>query len=329
MKVAIFNVQPYEKDYLEEQANDGKHALELINEPLNEDTLQKITNQSAISITGETIDAEMAKKLKQKGVKMIAMRIAGLDRIDLKAMKKAGIKLANVPDYSPYAVAEHAVMLMQALNRKLIKAHSKVREYDFTLTDLVGFDMHGKTVGIIGMGKTGRVLAKILHGFGCKILCWNRSIKKELTEKYGIHFCSLKKLCKESDIISLHLPLSKETEYIIDKNMIRHMKKGVILINTARGKLVNIRDVIQGLVDEKIGALGIDVYENEGGLFFHDHSNDILKDEIFARLLSFKNVLITGHMAFLTHEALKNIAAATKYTLDCWEKGQVSMYEIE
>ncbi|WMJ73845.1 NAD(P)-dependent oxidoreductase [Cytophagaceae bacterium ABcell3] len=327
MKVIVFNTQLYELPFLKGALHN--HEVNYVEEPLSIESAANIDNTYAISISGEALDKPMLNKLVEKGVKHVALRIAGLDRIDTRYASKVGITIAHVPDYSPFAVAEHAMMLLLALNRKLLRANTKVREYDFTLNDLVGTDLHGKTAGIVGLGRTGQAMASILNGFGCRILGYNRSEKPDLTEKYQVEFCTLEKLCKESDFISLHLPYNKHTHYIINKKTIALMKKGVLLVNTARGQLVNIQDAIDEIVNEHIGGLGLDVYENEIGLFFQDHSNAILKDETFARLLSFKNVIITGHMAFLTREALSNIAQTTAFTLDCWEKGVTSKYEVK
>ena len=215
----------------------------------------------------------------------------------------------------------HAMALMLALNRKLIRSHSRVRELNFTLDGLVGFDMHGKTVGLIGTGKIGSVVAKIMHGFGCKVIASDLIESKELKEKYGVTYTDCESLCSKADIISLHLPLTTETKHVINKNCIDKMKPGVMLINTSRGGLINTKDVIDGLKSARIGYLGIDVYEEEGGLFFEDHSDDILQDDVISRLMTFNNVLITSHQAFLTNTALENISKTTIYNIDCFEKG--------
>jgi D-lactate dehydrogenase len=203
-----------------------------------------------------------------------------------------------------------------------------VKDFNFSLDELIGFDLYGKTVGIVGVGKIGAIAAKILHGFGCKILAVDIQPNLELTEKYGLRYTTLEELCKESDIISIHAPLTPDTKYLINKNTLSQMKKGVMIVNTSRGALLNTSDAIDALKEGKIGYLGLDVYEKEKGLFFYDHSNEMMKDDLLSRLLTFKNVLVTGHQAFLTENALKNIADATIYNLDCWGKGEASKYEL-
>ena len=230
------------------------------------------------------------------------------------------MKVARVPEYSPFAVAEHTVALMLALNRKLIRAHNRIMEQNFSLDGLVGFDMHGKTVGIIGAGKIGRIVAKVLHGFGCHILVNDMVENDDLKNKYEADFTDLITLCQQSDIITLHAPLIPKTKYLIDEFCISNMKRGVMLINTSRGGLVNTREVIKALKTGQIGHLGLDVYEEESGLFFEDHSEEILKDDVIARLITFKNVLITSHQGFLTDTALENIAQTTADNLDCFLK---------
>jgi len=236
--------------------------------------------------------------------------------------------VARVPAYSPYAIAEHTMALILALNRRLIKAHNRVREQNFSLNGLTGFDLNGKTVGVIGTGKIGSVLVKILHGFGCNILAQDIEESKDLIDKYGVIYSDCATLCKHADIISLHVPLKASTKHLINKEHIALMKSGVMLINTSRGGLVDTKAVIEGLKTKKIGYLGLDVYEEEEGLFFEDHSDDILQDDVIARLMTFNNVLITSHQAFLTETALTNIAETTIYNLDCFDKEILSGNEI-
>jgi D-lactate dehydrogenase len=229
------------------------------------------------------------------------------------------MRVARVPEYSPYAVAEHTVALMLALNRKLIKAHNRIRDGNFALDGLTGFDMHGKTAGIIGLGKIGRIVASILTGFGCKLLAYDPLPDHEWGKENQVIFTDVNTLCRECDIITLHAPLTDETRYLINSVRIRIMKKGVMLINTGRGGLVNTKDVIAGLKAGRLGYLGLDVYEEERGLFFEDHSSEVLQDDTIARLMTFQNVLITSHQAFLTDTALENIAAVTRTNLDDFE----------
>lgn len=320
MNVIVYSTHKFEKEFLE-NANNGKHNLKFLDVRLNETTAYLAQGASAVCLfVNDDASGEVLEKLKQGGVAYIALRSAGYNNVNLEKAKLLGLNIARVPAYSPYAVAEHAVALMLALNRKLIKANNRVHELNFSLDGLTGFDMNAKTVGIIGTGKIGAIVAKILYGFGCKILAVDQIQNEELKQKQQVLYTDLETIYKESDIITLHVPLLPETKYLINQQAISKMKEGVMLINTSRGALVNTRDVITGLKACRIGYLGIDVYEEEAGLFFEDHSEDIIQDDVISRLLSFKNVLITSHQGFLTQTALENIAATTIYNLDCFEK---------
>jgi D-lactate dehydrogenase len=252
----------------------------------------------------------------------------GVDHIDIDKAKEAGIRVANVPHYSPHSVAEHSVALMLALNRHLIPAHYKARDYNFLLDGLVGFDMNNKTIGIIGAGEIGSVSARILHGFGCKLLIYDVEENEELTKKYDAKYVDMDYLCSNSDIITIHAPLTEDTKHLINKDSIDKMKDGVMIINTGRGGVCKTEDLIEGLKNEKIGSLGIDVYEYEKGLFFEDHSREVIKDDLFVRLMGFKNVLITAHQAFLTREALQENIDTTLATLRKWSNGDNSENEV-
>ena len=329
MKTTVFSTHKFEEPYLT-SANDGKHELKLLEERLSEHTVSLAKGSDAISLfTGDDASAKVLEKLSAFGVNYIALRSAGYNHVAVEKAEDLGIKVARVPAYSPYAIAEHTVALILALNRKLIRANNRVREQNFSLNGLIGFDLNGKTVGVLGTGKIGAVLVKILHGFGCKILAYDLEEDKELKEMYGVRFTDCRTLCSEADIISLHIPLTPETRHIISAEQIERMKKGVMLINTSRGALVDTKAVIEGLKSRKIGYFGIDVYEEEEGLFFEDHSDEILQDDVIARLMTFPNVLITSHQAFLTNTALTNIAETTIYNIDCFENGTVSGNEIK
>ena len=318
MNVAIYSTHKFEKDYLE-KANNGKHNFKYITSALSSETANLAEGCEAVSIfVSDDASAPVLQLFSKIGVRFLALRSAGFNHVDIEEAKKLNIKVARVAEYSPYSVAEHSVALMLALNRKLIRAHNRVMEQNFSLDGLVGFDMNGKTVGIIGIGKIGSVAAKILHGFGCKILAYDKFESEELKQKYNVTYTDYETLCKQSDIITLHVPLTEKTKYIINKDSIKMMKTGVMLINTSRGKLVNTKDVINALKSEHIGSFGIDVYEEEEGLFFEDHSETILQDDTIARLMSFRNVLITSHQAFLTDTALRNIVETTIDNLDCF-----------
>ncbi len=320
MKTAVFSIHNFEKDYLL-SANGNRHDLVLIDSSLSESTVTLADGCKAISIfTEDKASAPVLETLQKMGISYLAMRSAGFNHVDLHKAKELNVRIARVPAYSPYAVAEHSVAMMLALNRKLMRAHHRIMDLNFSLDGLVGFDMNSKTVGIIGTGKIGSVLTRILHGFGCHILAWDKDENEELTERYGVEYTTCESLCERSDIVTLHVPLTEDTRYIIDRHSIEKMKEGVMLINTSRGGLVNTKAVIDALKTKHIGFFGMDVYEEEEGLFFKDHSENILQDDTIARLMTFKNVLITSHQAFLTDTALKNIAETTIYNLDCFEK---------
>ncbi len=328
MKTAVFSVHKFERDYLL-QANNNKHELIMLEEMLTINTVKLAAGCQAICIfVSDKTTAAVLDKLFDIGVSCIALRSAGYNHVDVTAAQHLNIRLARVPKYSPYSVAEHATALMLTLNRQIIHAHNRISEQDFSLDGLTGFDMHGKTVGIIGTGKIGSQLASIMHGFGCTIHAYDTVQNEQIKAAFGVRYVELQTLCSQSDIISLHLPLSKETKHIISKESIGWMKNGVMVINTSRGGLINTVDMVSALKSGKVGYFGMDVYEEEEGLFFEDHSQDILQDDVFARLMTFRNVLVTSHQAFLTETSLENIAATTIHNLDCFEKGTKSGNEL-
>lgn len=328
MKVLFYSAKDFEIQYLEE-ANKNKHKFAFIKEHLSSQTAMKAVGYDAISIfSADEACVITVEKLKDFGVKYITLRSAGYDNVNLRATSRLNIKVANVPAYSPYAIAEHAIALLLALNRKLIESNLRVSHYNFDLNNLVGFDLNEKTVGIIGTGKIGKVMCKIMHGFGCKLLGFDIEENATLKELYNVHYTSLKDLCNQADIISLHVPLNADTHEMINEDLIDEMKDGVIIINTARGSVIDTEAVIAKLKNEKIGALGIDVYENEKGIFFNDHSQEIPNDDNLMLLNTMPNVLITGHHAFLTDEALTNIADTTIYNLDCYGSGKATENEL-
>ena len=328
METLVYSTHKFEKEYLV-NANGSKHKLRLLDAHLSLETAYLAKGVDAVSIfVNDNASAPVLEKLKEAGVKFLVLRSAGFNNVDLPKAKQLGFRIARVPEYSPFAVAEHAVALMLALNRNLIRSHNRVNDSNFSLDGLTGFDMNGKTAGIIGTGKIGAIVAKILHGFGCKILAVDEHENKALIENYEVTYTSYDTLFEQSDIITLHVPLLPATRYLINKDTIRKMKKGVMLINTSRGGLVNTKDVVDGLKKYRIGYLGLDVYEEEAALFFEDHSEDILQDDIIARLMTFRNVLITSHQAFLTQTALENIADTTIHNLDCFESGSKCENEL-
>ncbi len=328
MKTTVFSTHKFEEPYLV-GANNSKHELNLLEVRLSENTVSLAQGAAAVSLfTSDDASARVLEKLSALGVRYIALRTAGYNNVDTKKAAELGIRISRVPAYSPYAIAEHAVALILALNRKLIRANNRVRDMNFSLNGLTGFDLNGKTVGVMGAGKIGAILVKILHGFGCNILIYDSSENHSLVDKYGVRYVDCKTICSQSDIISLHMPLTPDTKHLINGEHISMMKPKVMLINTSRGGLVDTKAVIEGLKTGKIGYFGMDVYEEEEGLFFEDHSDEILQDDVIARLMTFNNVLITSHQAFLTDTALTNIADTTIVNLDCFEKGIESGNEV-
>lgn len=320
MNVAIFSAHNFERANLE-SANNDRYCFKYIDKHLSVETAGLADGCQAISIfVSDNASVPVLKDLAKRGVRFLTLRSAGYNHVDLEEAQRSGIKVARVPGYSPYAVAEHAVTLMLALNRKLIQSQCRLRKYNFSLDGLTGFDMNGKTVGIIGTGKIGSAIAKILYGFGCKLLAYDIMPQDKLKDLYNIQYTSLDKLYAESDIISLHVPSNSKTNFLINSSSLSKMKKGVMLINTSRGKLLKTQDAIEALESGQLGYLGMDVYEEEEKLFFEDHSGDHFRDPILDRLLEFSNVIVTGHQAFLTETALKNIAATTLYNINCFEK---------
>ncbi len=328
MRIALFSIYSFDKPIFE-RFKKSDNELVYFKEALSSTTVYLADGFDAIAIfTTDTADEEVLKKLFSYGVKFIALRSVGYDHVDLKVAKQLGIKVANVPEYSPFAIAEHIVAMILALNRKLIIADNRIKRHDFSLGGLTGFDLNGKTVGIIGIGKIGAVLAKILSGFGCKLLGYDQIEDNLLVDHYGLTYTSIQELCKQSDIISICLPLNNDTENIINDQLIAIMKDGVMLINTARGKIIQTKAVLDGLKSGKIGYFGMDVYENEKGIYFKDHSNKNLEDNQLALLTTYHNVLITAHQAFLTNEALEGIVTTTLKNINQWQNEGVAINEL-
>lgn len=320
MKTLIYSIHGFDKSFLEKEA-EGKHELSYTEERLNASTAQLAKGYEAIAVFSSDIaSAEVLEQLHANGIKYIATRSVGYDHIDLEKAKELGIKVANVPSYSPYAIAEHAVTLLMTLNRKIRLGQTLMQQNDFRLDQLVGFDLHGKTVGIVGTGKIGEAFARIMHGFGCKLIAYDIQQNKELIQATGIQYVSLEELCKIADVISVSCPLNKATKYLFNKAIFAQMKKGVVFINTARGGIVNTTDLLDALDSGIIASAGIDVYENEKPIFFNDLTRGMVADELFERLRKHPNVLVTGHQAFLTNEALQGIAGTTVCNLTEWEQ---------
>lgn len=319
MRVAMFSVKPYDKTSFE-AANQGFHQeLAFFDIRLTIETASLAKGFPVICpFVNDQLSEPVLKILAEGGTRLLALRSAGFNHVDLKAAEQNGLTVVRVPAYSPDAVAEHAVGLMLDLNRQIHRAYNRVREGNFSLDGLMGFDMRGKTVGIIGTGKIGTVVAEILKGFGCRLLAYDHHSHEEC-RALGVQYTTLEDLYRESDIITLHCPLTPETHHLIDSKAIAQMKPCVMLINTSRGAVVDTCAVIAGLKSGKIGYLGLDVYEEESNLFFEDLSNHVIQDDLFARLMTFPNVIITGHQAFFTKEALFQIACTTLQNIQDFE----------
>jgi D-lactate dehydrogenase len=319
MKIAFFSAKPYDKSFFNRYNKDYNFEFCFFETHLGPHIVNAVEeNTPAICVfVNDRLTAEVMEVLATKGVKVIALRCAGFNNVDLEAAKKLGIRVCRVPAYSPEAVAEHAVAMLLTLNRKTHKAYNRVREQNFSLNGLLGFNLHGKTVGVIGTGKIGTAFCKIMLGFGCKVLAFD-PFPGEIA---GVEYRSFNEVLQAADVLSLHCPLTAENHHLINEASITLMKKGVTLINTSRGNLINTNDVIQGLKSGQIDLLGIDVYEQEEKLFFKDLSDSIILDDTIQRLMSFPNVLITGHQAFFTEEALSQIAAITLKSIHQLLKG--------
>ena len=310
MKVAVFSAKPYDKLFLTQANQKYNCKLTFFSPSLNLETVNLAQGFDAVCVfVNDRLDRSIIQILDRE-IKLIALRCAGYNNVDVAAAKEHGITIVRVPAYSPHAVAEHAIALMLTLNRKIHRAYNRVREGNFALNGLLGFDLHNRTVGIIGTGKIGRIAGQILHGFGCRLLAYDLYPNREFAAQYA-QYVTLVELLSQSDIISLHCPLSEDTYHLIDEEAIAQMKPGVMLVNTSRGGLIDTKAVIKGLKSKQIGYLALDVYEGESSMFFEDLSGEIIQDDTFERLLTFPNVVITGHQAFFTEEALTNIAETT------------------
>jgi D-lactate dehydrogenase len=322
MKVAVFSTKAYDRRFLEATNADRRHELVFFEARLTADTAVLATGFPAVcAFVNDQLDEKTLKALAEQETRLIALRSAGFNHVDLTAATELGLTIVRVPAYSPYAVAEHAIGLILTLNRKIHRAYNRVREGNFSLDGLLGFDLHDKTVGIVGTGKIGVIVAQILKGFGCQLLTYDLYPNPEC-EALGAKYVELPELFAGSDIITLHCPLTPETYHLINDQALEQMKPGVMLINTSRGALVDTEAVIGALKSRKIGYLGLDVYEQESDLFFEDLSEEVIQDDVFQRLLTFPNVLITGHQAFFTENALKNIAETTLSNITDIEQGR-------
>ena len=313
MRIAVYSTKPYDRRYLDaaNEAVGSPHEMTYLEPRLSSETARFAEGCDAACVfVNDDASRPALEALKQVGVRWVATRSAGYNHIDLDAAKEMGLGVARVPAYAPEGVAEHAVALMLALNRKIHRAYNRVREHNFSLEGLIGFQMHGRTVGVVGTGKIGAAAARILHGFGCQLLGYDVQENDEL-KQLGMRYVDLPELLRESDIITLHAPLTPETHHLINAETLQHCRDGAMLINTGRGGLVDTSALIDALKTGKLGSLGLDVYEEEDEFFFEDLSTSILQDDTFARLLTFPNVIITGHQAFFTEQAMDQIATET------------------
>ncbi|PKF61030.1 2-hydroxyacid dehydrogenase [Psychromonas sp. psych-6C06] len=327
MKVAMFSARSYDSQYFNPLIPDSIN-IHYFDTQLNIQTAPLANGYDAVcAFVNDDLSAPVLELLSQSGIKCIAMRCAGFNNVDLMAAKRLGIAIMRVPAYSPEAVAEHAIALLMTLNRRIHKAYQRTRDANFSLQGLVGFNLHGKTVGIIGTGKIGVATMAIFKGFGCKIIA-SDPYPSEQAIALGAEYVSLETLFANSDVISLHCPLTSENKHLLNRETFKQMKDGVVIINTSRGALVNATDAIEALKSGRIGGLGLDVYEEEEHLFFGDHSSEIITDDIFRRLSACHNVIFTGHQAFLTQEALTSIAQTTLDNLSAFMKGEPLINEV-
>lgn len=321
VRVAVFSTKAYDREFLSAANREAGHELVFFEPRLTLQTRALAEGFPAVcAFVNDSLDADVLESLATGGVRLVALRCAGFNHVDLRAAGRLGMAVVRVPEYSPYAVAEHAVALMLALNRKLHKSYVRVREGNFALEGLLGFDLFGRTAGIVGTGQIGARVAHILHGFGCELLATDPQPRAEL-EALGVRYVRFERLLAKSDVITLHCPLIPETQHLIDGEALGRMKSGVMLINTSRGALIDTRAVIEALKHGRLGYLGLDVYEEEADLFFEDLSSQVIRDDVFSRLLTFPNVLITAHQAFFTRQALERIAQVTIESLTAFDKG--------
>lgn len=322
MRVAVFSTKTYDRHFLAAANTNHKHELVFFEPRLTADTAVLASGFPAVcAFVNDQLDENTLKALAEQKTRLIALRSAGFNHLDVTAAAQLGLSVVRVPAYSPYAVAEHTIGLILTLNRQIHRAYNRVREGNFSLEGLLGFDLYGRTVGIVGTGKIGVIVAQILKGFGCQLLTYDLYPNPEC-EALGAKYVELPELFASSDIITLHCPLTPETYHLINDQALEQMHPGVMLINTSRGALIDTEAVIRALKSRKIGYLGLDVYEQESDLFFEDLSNAVIQDDVFQRLLTFPNVLITGHQAFFTENALKKIAETTLSNITDFEQGR-------
>jgi D-lactate dehydrogenase len=328
MHVAFFSTKPYDRRFFTAANTAHRHAITFLEPRLTPETARLAHGHDAVcAFVNDQLPAAVLETLHAGGTRLIALRSAGFNHVDLAAARRLGLTVVHVPRYSPHAVAEHAVALILALNRHIHRAYNRVREGNFSIEGLLGFDLHGKTVGLVGLGKIGLCLAQILQGFGCRVLAVD-PLPLPAAASGHVTACSLDELLATADIVSLHCPLTPETRHLVNAGTIARLKRGVMLINTSRGALVDTAAVIEALLTGQIGYLGLDVYEDEAELFYEDRSNRLIADDVFSRLLTLPNVLITGHQAFFTNEALTTIAGTTLQSATDFAAGRVPEFSL-
>ena len=329
-KIAFFDSKSYDKDTFEKVNKNFGFDIHYYKERLSMNTVSLTQGVDAVCIfVNAECDARVIERMAQNGVKLIALRCAGFNNVDIKAARQYGIKVVRVPAYSPHAVAEYAVTLMMALNRKVYRSVYRTREGNFKLNGLLGFDMYGKTAGLIGMGRIAKELIKILRGFGMNVVAYDLYPDEAFAKEYQVKMVTLDELYEQSDIISLHCPLTDETKFIINNESITKMKYGVMIINTGRGKLIKTEDLIDGLRSHQIGSAGLDVYEEEANYFYEDRSDKMIDDDKLALLLMMPNVIVTSHQAFFTREATHNIAVTTLQNISDFATGKELVNEVK
>lgn len=320
MRITVYSTRSYDRRFLDEANADGRHALTYLETRLDASTVATAAGSQAVCVfVNDRVVAPVLAALAKQGVRLVLLRSAGFNHVDLEAAALHGLAVARVPEYSPHAVAEHTVALILTLNRRIHRAFARVREGNFALEGLLGFDLHGSTVGVVGTGRIGGCFARIMLAFGCRVLATDRQPDPTL-QAAGVEYVSLDALLAASDIVSLHCPLTPGTRHLVGAEALAAMKRGAMLVNTSRGAVVDTRAVIGALKRGHLGGLALDVYEEEADLFFRDLSHDVLQDDVFARLLTFPNVLVTGHQGFFTVQALAAIARTTLDNADAFER---------
>jgi D-lactate dehydrogenase len=324
MRIAFFSAHPFDRTYFDRANAGGRHELHYIEARLTPVTSALAHGFPAVcAFVNDQLDAPVLEALAAGGTRLIALRSAGFNHVDLPAARQLGLTVARVPAYSPHSVAEHTIALILTLNRRIHRAYARVREGNFALEGLLGFDLHGRTAGVVGTGKIGAIVAKILLGFGCRVVAFDLSTNPDCVAA-GVRYVGLDELWAGADIVTLHTPLTPSTRHMVDAPTIARMKPGVMIVNTSRGALVDTAALIGGLKSGHVGYVGLDVYEEEEGLFFEDRSSLVLQDDVFARLLTFPNVVVTAHQAFFTAEALTGISETTLGNVSAFEEGRDS-----